>query len=239
MRVFAAFLAALVLCVPSYADEVDDALKGLEKAIKEKSRVDMVHFVQTLGDKYGAATAPQKKEIVKLTEKVLNVAKEQEPKDAAVEALSKMDAAALTTLTKEFEKKTTEENATFQSNLVLAMGKLKDEKTGLPYLRKLLKHKSIDVVASAGEALSNYKDVALPLRKEIANDILGIWGGVASAARKPTDTSSKKKLERLDGPMGQSLKILTNADPKPANNEQLAVAWQKWWNDSGKKADKW
>jgi hypothetical protein len=111
---------------------------------------------------------------------VLNVAKEQEPKDAAVEALGKMDVAALPTLTKEFEKKTTEENATFQSNLV-AMGELEDEKTGLPYLRKLLKHKSIDVVASAGEALSNYKES--PFR----------------SARKSRTTSSASGRPRVGG----------------------------------------
>ncbi len=239
MRILTTFLAALVLCVPSFADEVDDALKGLDKAIKEKSRVDMTHFVKTLGDKFGTATAPQKVAIVKAAEKVLNAAKDQEPKDAAIEALAKMDANAVTVLVKEFEKKSTEDNATYQSNVVLAIGKLKEPKTGLPFLRKLLKNKSIDVVASAGEALSNYKDLDLATKKEIVNDILQIWGGIASAARKPTDSSSKKKLERLDGPMGQSLKILTGADPKPANNEQLAVAWQKWWGDTGKKATTW
>ena len=70
-------LFALLMVLPcnvpaTYVDEVDDAIASLEKAIKEKAKPDIKHFVSLLGDKYAGAKPEQKKTIlagVKLADK--------------------------------------------------------------------------------------------------------------------------------------------------------------------------
>jgi hypothetical protein len=232
-----AALLALLLLVPLAstavtADEVDDGIASLEKAIKEKAKPDIKHFVTLLADKFAAAKPEQKKTIIKLDGMVLNGA-EQDLKDAAVEALARTDASAVPTLIKELDKKPTEDNLGYMSAVIKAIGRLKDPKAGQDRLLKLLKHKTIDVVASAVEALANYKDAAFEAKKTIFDDILKIYASIASAANDPRDSTAKAKLAKLGPAADETLRNLTGQQIKGA------VEWQKWWNDTGKKAAKW
>jgi HEAT repeat protein len=228
-----ALLLVLPLTNPAMAvDEIDDAIASLEKAIKEKAKPDIKHFLTLLADKYATAKPEQKKTIVKLDGQVLGNA-DQELKDAAVEALGKTDASAAPTLIKEIDKKPTEENLNYMAAVVKALGRLKDPKAGQDKLLKLLKHKSIDVTAVAIEALANYKDAPFEAKKEIFDDILKIYGSIQSAANEPRDTTAKAKLTKIQGPADETLRNLTGQSLKGA------VDWQKWWNDTGKKAAKW
>jgi HEAT repeat protein len=215
------------------ADEIDDAIASLEKALKEKGKADIKHFVALLGDKFASAKPEQQKNILRLDGLVLNQS-DQELKDAAVEAIAKTgDAKGVPLLTKEMDKKTTEDNSGYFATCIKALGRLKDPKAGLDRLMKLLKHKTIDVVATATEALANYKDAAFETKKSIVDDLLKIYGSIASAANDPRDSTAKAKLTRLQPAADETLRNLTGQQFKSHPD------WLKWWNDSGKKATKW
>lgn len=218
--------------VPMAGDEVDDAITGLEKALKEKAKPDIKHFVTLLGDKFAGAKPPQQKEILRLDGVVLGLS-DQELKDAAVEALGRTNAEGVPFLIKELDKKATEDNPGHETNLIKAIGRLKDPKAGLDRLLKLLKHKSIDVVATATDALANYKDASLETRKNIFGEVMKIYGSIGSAANSPRDTTAKHKLTRLQPSADETLRSLTGQQIKGP------VDWLKWWNDTGKKAEKW
>ena len=75
---------ACLIAAPLRADEFDDALKGLEKAVKEKSKVDVVHFSTVLGDKFKDATEAQKKLFFPALKKAVAVA-DKDAQKAVVE----------------------------------------------------------------------------------------------------------------------------------------------------------
>jgi hypothetical protein len=227
-------LAALPLTTPAIAaDEVDDAIASLEKALKEKAKADIKHFVSLLGEKFASAKPEQQKEILRLDGIVLNNP-EQEVKDAALEAVAKTgDARGVPLIVKELDKKTTEDNLGYFNANVKALGRLKDPKAGLDRLMKLLKHKTIDVVATAAESLANYKDAPMETKKGIVDDLLKIYGSIASAANNPRDSTAKSKLTRLQPAADETLRSLTGQQHKGHPD------WLKWWNDTGKKAAKW
>ena len=87
-------LLALLMLLPlgpaGRGDEIDDAIASLEKAIKEKAKPDMKHFVSLLGDKYAGAKPEQKKAILKLDGVVLNQA-DQELKVGLYGAIKPVD----------------------------------------------------------------------------------------------------------------------------------------------------
>lgn len=232
------FLIAVMSFLPMVThdvvkDEVDDAIASLEKAIKEKGKADMKHFVALLGDKFATANDKQKKDILRLDGVVLNNA-DQELKDAALEAVAKTaDVRGVPLIMKELDKKPTEDNQAYFSACVKALGRLKDPKAGLDRLMKLLKHKTIEAVAAATEALANYKDAAFETKKTIVDDLLKIYGSIASAANDPRDSTAKGKLTKLQPSADETLRNLTGQQFKSH------AEWLKWWNDTGKKAAKW
>jgi hypothetical protein len=230
-------LFALLMVLPCSGpaisgDEVDDAIASLEKAIKEKAKPDIKHFVSLLGDKYAGAKPEQKKTILKLDGQVLGMA-DQELKDAAVEAVARTDAGGVPLLVKELDKKTTEDTPTYMSAVVKAIGRLKDPKEGQARLLKLLKHKTIDVVADATGALGNYKEAPFEAKKTIVEEVLKIYGSIASAANDQRDSTAKAKLAKLAPAADETLRNLTGQSVNGYTD------WQKWWNDTGKKATKW
>ncbi|HYC77955.1 MAG TPA: hypothetical protein VEI02_10040 [Planctomycetota bacterium] len=224
---FLAFAAA-----PAFADEMDDALKGLEKAIKEKSKADIRHFSGIVGDRFAQAKEDQKKNALKLVKQGLSHA-DSEAKEACLESLSKMDGRAFDVLAPEFDK--AKDSVEYQLKVVGAIGALKDVKNGLPFLRKLLNYKTVEVTAKAIDALGGYKDADLATKKDLVGDLVKLFSSVTSAAEKPkAQTSDKVKLEKTREPFQQTLTLLTGVQ-----NVTGADQWQKWWNETGKKADKW
>lgn len=231
-----AILMMLVLALPGaaapFADEIDDAIASLDKALKEKAKADIKHFVALLGDKFASANPEQQKSILKLDERVLGHA-EQEVKDAALEAVGKTDVRGAAIVLKEMDKKPTEDNAAYFTSCIKTLGKLKDPKAGKDRLLKLLKHKSIDVAATAVGALGNYKDAAFDLKKAVVEDVLKMYGSLSSAANNPRDSTAQNKLKRFQPSADETLRNLTGQQIEGFTN------WQKWWNDGGKKAEKW
>src|SRR5262245_9553383 len=116
------------LVAAAAGDEIDEAIASLEKAIKEKARPDVKHFINLLGEKFAAAKPPQQKDILRLDGVVLNMT-EQELKDAAVEAVAHTNIdGGVPLLLKELDKKSTEENNAYEALVIKALGRLKDPK---------------------------------------------------------------------------------------------------------------
>lgn len=224
-------LAFGAAAAPVRADEFDDAIKGLEKAVKDKSKVDVAHFSAQLGEKFKEANDAQKKAFFASMKKAI-LLPDKDAKKAVVEALGKSDGRAVEILQGEVDK--TKDDVQYQGWCVEAIGRLADVKTGAPYLKKLLNHKTIDVVASAIAAFGFFKDADFATKKDLVESMLKIYGSYTSAAKNARDTTAKNKLERVKSPFENSLKALTGQQDKEGYD-----AWNKWWNDTGKKADKW
>jgi hypothetical protein len=231
-----AVLLALLSCLvaaPVRADEYDDALKGLEKAVRDKSKVDVEHFSKILGEKFKEAKPEQQKNFFIMVKKAF-VLPEKEAKEALMEALAKSaDARAFEILSAEYDK--AKDDVELQMKAVRAIGRLGDAKAGAAFLKKLLNNKSVDIIAAAVDAFGGYKDADLATKKEVVGDLLKNYGSTTSAGEKPkAQTSDKQKLEKTRQYYEASLKQLTGVADKTGFEQ-----WWKWWNDAGKKAEKW
>lgn len=235
MTTQAALLAfvSFFVAAPAFADEYDDALKGLEKAVKDKSKVDVQHYAKILGEKYKDAKPEQQKLFFSGVKKAFALP-EKESKEALVEALAlSADARAFEILQAEFDK--AKDDVDFQARCVRGVGRLADVKTGLPFLKKLFNNKSTELIVAAVDGMGSYKESDLATRKDLVGELLKNYGSTTSAGEKPkAQTSDKVKLEKTRGAYEQTLKQLTGVTDKTGYEQ-----WWKWWGDTGKKAEKW
>lgn len=247
MRAWALFgLMLMTALAPAQASEADkaavnEALTGLRTALKDKSEDDTAHFLKLVAEKWTAADAAQRKEVHSLLPRCFN-AQSSKTRGAVLEAAAKLgggekDKDADTTakiLVDEAAKKTTSADITYHGQVLVALGKLHSAKH-VSVLTKYLGYKDWDVRGSAAEALGYYKESPLATRKEAVDAILKIYNSAWSAANDPRDTTAKNNLAKINRPMEGSLKLLTNVKA----GVEGAPAWQKWWNDGGKKATQW
>jgi HEAT repeat protein len=214
------------------ADEFDDALKGIVKGVKDKSAADVKHFAGVLGNGFEKATPEQRKAFYPAMKQALAYP-DKETKEAVVEALGKGDSRSVDPLQAEFDK--AKDDVDLQKKCVAAIGKLKDPKTGYAFLKKLMNHKTPDVVAAAVDAFSNYKTEPFAARKDTVELLLKNYGPITSAADKPRPSQSERdKFEKTREPFENTLKALTGLSDKTG-----FAQWSKWWNDVGKKAESW
>ena len=95
------------------------------------------------------------------------------------------------------------------SACVKALGRLKDPKAGLDRLTKLLKNKTIDVVATATEALANYKDAPFETKKTIVDEILKIYGSIAAPRTIRATRRRRRSSTKLQPAADETLRNLT------------------------------
>jgi|GEM_PF-4422175 Na+-translocating ferredoxin:NAD+ oxidoreductase RnfG subunit len=218
-----------------------EALTGLQTAVKGKVEADMEHFTKLIAEKWGAADDAQRKEIHGLLPKCLG-AKDAKVRGAIVEAIARMGGGAkdkdadtsAKILADETAKKTTTQDLTYHGQVLVAVGKLHSAKY-LSFLTKYLGYKDWEVRGSAAEALGFYKDSPMAQKKEAVDAMLKIYNSAWSAANEPRDTTAKNNLQKINRAMEGSLKMLTGVK----TGVEGAPAWQKWWNDGGKKAASW
>lgn len=218
-----------------------EALTGLQGAVKGKVEADMEHFTKLVSEKWEAADEAQRKEIHTLLPKCLN-AKDAKVRGAMVEAIARMGGGlkekdadtSAKILADEAGKKTTAQDLTYHGQVLVAVGKLHSAKQ-LPFLTKYMNYKDWEVRGSAAEALGFYRESPLAQRKEAVESMLKIYNSAWSAANDPRDTTAKNNLEKIKRATEGSLKLLTGVK----TGVEGAPAWQKWWNDTGKKATAW
>ncbi|MSR74697.1 MAG: hypothetical protein EXS14_04395 [Planctomycetes bacterium] len=239
-------LLLLLVAVSAQVSDADkaaatEALTGLRTAVKGKSDGDIEHFVKLVAEKWAAVDAAQRKEVHTLLPKCLG-SKTSKTRGVVVESIALMgggekDKDADTSakvLVDEVAKKTTADDLTYHSQVLVALGKLHSSKH-LSVLTKYLQYKDWDVRGSASEALGYYKESPVSVRKEAVDSMLKIYSSAWSAANDPRDTTAKNNLQKINRAMEGSLKLLTNVKA----GVEGAPAWQKWWNDTGKKATEW
>ena len=238
----------LVLTLAAFAQVSDadksaatEALTGLRTAVKDKVDTDIEHFVKLVAEKWPATDAAQRKEVHTMLPRCF-ASKIAKTRSATVEAAAKMGGgekdkdADITAklLADEAAKKSTAEDLTYHGQVLVALGKLHSSKQ-ITVLTKMLGYKDWEVRSSAAEALGYYKDANLQSRKESVDAMLKIYNSAWSAANDPRDTTAKNNLAKIKNAMEGSLKMLTSVK----TGVEGAPAWQKWWNDSGKKATEW
>lgn len=221
------------------SDAAKEAIDGLKGAFKEKIPTDITHFVGKCAEVWEEADDKQKGEIQKLAKRGLKN-RDRDVRVAFVEATTKMKGgkkdkwgtksndlfAAL------LKFKPTQKDIDFMDRVVRGVGVIANKK-GVPILTKLLKYKDYSIVAAAGEALGGYKDADIKIKKEAVKEILKIYGSIANQAREPRNTTAQKRLRIIQKSMELGLKTLTGQNIVGAFN------WQRWWNNTGKKARTW
>lgn len=239
------FVLALVLSLcaaPAVAqpnEAAKEAIDGLKAAFKEKIPDEIVACANKSAEVFAEADDKQKNAILKLVKKGLKN-RDRDVRVAFVEAASKMKGGkkdkwgtkSTDLLAAVLKLKPTEKDIDYMDKVVRAIGLLANKK-GVPILTKLLKYKNYDIVAACGEALGGYKDSDIKIRKEIVKEILKTYGSVANQAREPRNTTAQRRLRTIEKSMEMGLKTLTG------QNVVGAMNWQRWWNNTGKKAKSW
>ncbi|MAG55327.1 MAG: hypothetical protein CMJ83_03465 [Planctomycetes bacterium] len=236
-------VAGLMLCVPICAaqdEAVAEAMAGLKAGQKGRISADQIHFIKLLGEKWESADEKQKKAIHSLAKKNLK-SRDKDVRQTTVEALPKMKGgkkdkwgdSATKLLVPLIKLKTTENDVTYFGIVLDSIG-LIGHKRGIQPLTKLLKYKDFDVVAAAGLALRHYKDSDIKQKKEIVKEILKMYSSIDGQARDPRNTTAQRRYAKITKPFETSLKALTGV--KDITN---APNWQRWWNNTGKKAKSW
>ncbi len=215
------------------ATAIDEAIAGLRQGLAEKSDVDIAAFAKKLGEKFKAASEKQVPEILKLLRQAVQ-SRNPSVRETTLEALVATESeGAAKILLAEIDRKPVKDDPPVRESLIRGLGRL-HQAVALEPLLKLLKDKDNLIIAGAAEALSHYKDAKIDAKKQIVEEILKIYAPIESKVNKdPRDTTAREKLKATQNAFEGSLKALT------AQSLSGAFNWQKWWNDTGKKAKSW
>lgn len=237
--IFAFLVAAVTAQTPAKdagqekSKPLREAIDGLDKSVKDKSDVDIIHFVTEIGTKFALGDKAMQDEAVDKLVKQLK-SKSKDVRTNVLEALSKTTARATAGLVADLDSDMAKDNVSYLCKVIAALGALKDEKA-LPVLSKLMHHKDLDACAQAVAALANYKDAKLDQRKALFEDILKNYGPVESAATKSgAKTTDKAKFDKLQSPFESTLAAITNKQGLKGT-----LQWDQWYRKEGKKLEQW
>jgi hypothetical protein len=125
-----------------------------------------------------------------------------------------------------------------REDLLRAIGKTKDSKL-IKFMTDIARRDpEAALQAAAGEALGNFEDSPVEVRKEIVNNLLIRYGEMDSRSRQidPADIEAQNMRDRLAviaGRWNETLRKLTrqNLDQYPE--------WQEWYNKNKSKDEQW
>lgn len=225
--------------VPDKREDIKELLETLKDHVKERGREDReaIAIIDQLLQEYEQLGPKDRGAVVKALGKTLE-AKRQDQDDgtannnlyrAAAVALGEMGPESVKTLTSWIGDKRHRQDLILQRDLILALGKTKDEK-GIRTLEDILSHHEASLQASSAEALANYAEAELKTRKDIFESILK----VLTAAKNDTDSNINDIIarERYDT---ISASMITTLQALSGHNERKPEEWQRWWNKNKKK----
>jgi hypothetical protein len=219
---------------PAKMKPLSEAVEGLDKALKEKSEVDVLHFAKLVGDHYAVGDKALQDTAVDRLGRALK-SKNVEIKTTVIEALGKSGGKASAVLVSEIEGETAKNNSTYACKVVQGIGQLKEEKS-IPVLLKLLHNKNDDVVAQAVLAFINYRDLKLEARKNVFKELMKNYAPLESAAQKSgAKTTDKQRYAKLSPSYENTLRALSNKQDVKGGAEE----WDKWFRKEGEKATAW
>ena len=143
---------------------------------------------------------------------------------AAAAALGGMGPESSKELQSWINHKTHRQDLSLQRQLILSLGKLKDEKA-IKFLIDLLMHPAPEVQAAGAEALSNYDGSEQATRKDIFEEVLKVLGGAkTNVDQDVNDTVARERYDIIEASMITTLQTMSGQDLRdPAD-------WQHWWN---------
>ncbi len=123
-------------------------------------------------------------------------------------------------------------NLDLRRQLILALGRTKDER-GVKPLLNLLGHKDPIVEGASAESLGNYEDAEQKTRKEICKELLKVLAPLDGQVRSDPAINDEiqRRYDTVSGPMVQTLGRVTGHD------ERDPQMWLRWWNNH--KKDDW
>jgi len=151
---------------------------------------------------------------------------------ASAVALGQMGTDATKTLIKYIGHKDHKKDIPVQSDLIHALGKTKDT-AAVPDLVALLEHKDAPLVGSAADALAEFADSDLDVRKKGFEGMLKVLMSAKGAKdSNVNDSTARDRYDTIASPIITSLTRLSKHD------ERAPDEWQRWWNkNKGKNWD--
>jgi hypothetical protein len=148
---------------------------------------------------------------------------------AAAVALGAMGPESTKTLEGWIDDKRLKKDVALVGRLVLSLGKTKDP-AATRKLIKLLEHPEPPLVSAAAQALGEFKEADLKVRKEAFESMLKVlMSSFNNKEGNPNDLVAKERYDIIGSPIITSLRALSGHD------EREPAAWQAWWNNNKNK----
>lgn len=225
--------------VPDKREDIKALLEELRDHVKARGKEDneAIAVIDRLVQEFPGCGPKDRASIVKALGKCFE-AKRQELEDgvpdnklfmAAAVALGEMGKDASATLAKWIGDKRHRKDLMLQRQLVLSLGKTKDENQ-IDELIDLLVHKDATLVGAAAEALANFKDAPQKTRKKLVNELIKVLMSAKGAMDSDLqDIIARERYDAIAAPIITTLQELTGVD------ERVPEKWQSWWNNNKKK----
>ena len=220
-------------------EDIAELVSKLGAHLKKRGDEDReaIEVVDELVQEFPKCGPKDKKSVVKALDGMMKAKRKAIDKDqpdnrihvAAATALGTMGPESVKTLDGWIDKKPHEKDLVVQRALILALGKTADAK-GSKTLMNLLNHNLPEIQAATAEALANYADADLKLRKEIFKEALDVLMGVRSIIdQDQNEVIEHERWDVISAPIMSTLSRLSG------HQEQDAHRWQHWWNKNKKK----
>jgi len=241
--VLAATAQAPVAPVPPVDPALTEQCKELKALVAEpKMTADFqaISLIQNLAKNPETRNPKDKEKIAKAFGDVFKTGKLR-PADKDIlyretgDALGKFDTDGSKELAKVLAEPRFKDAVPLRAHLIVALGRTKDDKQVEWLLEETTRSPHDEIRAAAGEALGNYKDTDLKVRREIVKQMLRAWGSLQSLAttlpntdpNAPIDSgpeNARKTLRAVEGKWNATLSSLTGL-----SMTQFAD-WQRWLN---------
>jgi hypothetical protein len=225
---------------PDKRPEVASMIEKLDKHVDKHGAedADAITLVGQLAGEFTKSGPKDKSSIVTAMGKCIE-APRTEPKKgefndklaiAAADVLGQMGPESVATLITWIGNKNVRRDIALQRQLVLSLGKTRD-KEGIKTLTLSLENKDAPVVAAAAEAIGEFGDAKLDVRKELFSSVLKNLMSAKNAKDAESQSTGGPKgsiaTERYDtvaAPLMTTLHKLTKHD------ESTPEGWEHWWN---------
>jgi hypothetical protein len=225
---------------PDKRPEVATAIDKLEKHVDKHGAedTDAITIIGQLSGEFTKSGPKDKQSIVTAMGKCIE-AQRPEPKKgefnnklaiAAADVLGSMGPESVPTLISWVGNKNVRRDIQLQRQLVLSLGKTRD-KEAIKTLTLALENKDAPVVAAAAEAIGEFGDVKIDVRKELFSSALKTLMSAknqkdaeANTSGGPKGSTATERYDTIAAPLMSTLHKLTKHD------ESTPEAWEHWWN---------
>jgi hypothetical protein len=148
---------------------------------------------------------------------------------AAAKALGQMGPDSVKAITGWIGHKAHKKDLPVQRELILALGRTKDEKS-VKTLIDLLDHKDPTLQAAAAEALGNHVERDQKVRKQIFEEVMKIVTSAHNLVLQDvTDNIARERYDAIKGSMITTMQLMSKQDIREPDK------FRSWWNNNKKK----